>query len=256
MPERRRRPGAAGRLERVGGLAGAPRSPRDRPGLAFYEVRYRIRSWKRLEMCIEDARAALDVVAGAGASGAVALLGYSMGGAVSLAVAGDPAVTTFIGLAPWLPEEIGVEGLAGRRVAVVHGSIDGRPFGVSPRQSRRGVERMRARGIEASYALVRGGLHALALPGPGDALIPLPRAAEWARLVGAELRPLSGRRPERAGRAARPSAPSRPRPGRAARARGSSTSSGRSASGRARGPPTPGRRGGCCASPRRRWGWR
>ena len=46
---------------------------------------------------------------------------------------------------------------------------------------------MRARGIDASYTLVRGGLHALALPGPGDALSPLPRAAEWARLVGAEL---------------------------------------------------------------------
>jgi pimeloyl-ACP methyl ester carboxylesterase len=158
----------------------------DRPGLAFYEVRYRIRSWKRLEMCIEDARAALDVVAVAGER-RVALLGYSMGGAVSLAVAGDPAVTTFIGLAPWLPDEIGMEGLAGRRGAVIHGSVDGRPFGVSPRQSRRGVERMRARGIEASYTLVRGGLHALALPGPGDALLPLPRAAEWARLVGAEL---------------------------------------------------------------------
>jgi dienelactone hydrolase len=158
----------------------------DRPGLAFYEVRYRIRSWKRLEMCIEDARAALDVIAREGVR-RVALLGYSMGGAVSLAVADDPAVTDFVGLAPWLPGELGVEGLAGRRVAVIQGSVDGRPFGVSPRQSRRAVEQMRARGIEASYTLIRGGLHALAVPGPGDALLPLPRAAEWARRVGAEL---------------------------------------------------------------------
>jgi acetyl esterase/lipase len=156
------------------------------PGLAFYEVRYRIRSWKRLDTCIEDARAALDVVGGS-RERRVVLLGYSMGGAVSLAVADDPSVTTFVGLAPWLPEEIGVEGLAGRRAAVIHGSIDGRPFGVSPRESLRAVERMRALGIEASYTLVRGGLHALALPGPGDMLVPLPRAGEWARLVGAEL---------------------------------------------------------------------
>jgi dienelactone hydrolase len=157
-----------------------------RPGLAFYEVRYRVRSWKRLEMCIEDARAALGAIARAGGR-RVALLGYSMGGAVSMAVAGDPAVTDLIGLAPWLPDELGAGGLTGRRVAVIHGSIDGRPFGVSPRQSRRAVERMRARGIEASYALVRGGLHAIALSGPGDAMLPLPRAGEWARLVGAEL---------------------------------------------------------------------
>lgn len=164
----------------------APRHPE----LAFYEVRYRIRSWKHLDMCIEDARAALDAIAGPGAAPErpVALLGYSMGGAVSMAVADDPAVTTFIGLAPWLPEEMGVGPLAGRRVAVIHGSIDGRPFGVSPRQSRGGVERMRALGIEASYERIGGALHALALPGPGGRLIALPRARRWADLVDAELR--------------------------------------------------------------------
>lgn len=159
------------------------------PALAFYEVRYRIRSWKHLHMCIEDARAALDEVAGPGAppEQTVALLGYSMGGAVSVAVADDPAVTTFIGLAPWLPPEMGVETLTGRRVAVIHGSIDGRPFGVSPRQSRRGVERIRALGAEASHTRIGGALHALALPGPGGRLVPLPRAARWAELVDAEL---------------------------------------------------------------------
>lgn len=157
------------------------------PELAFYEVRYRIRSWKRLEMCIEDARAALEAVGEAGTTRA-ALLGYSMGGAVCLAVADDPLVTTVIGLAPWLPREIGVEGLAGRRVAVIHGSVDGRVFfGVSPAESRRGVERMRALGVDASYTLIGGGFHAMALRGPGDRLIALPRAGEWARLVGAEL---------------------------------------------------------------------
>jgi dienelactone hydrolase len=160
-------------------------SPR-RPEVAFYEVRYRVRSWTRLDMCIEDARAALDAVARDGGA-RVALLGYSMGGAVSVAVAADPAVTTFVGLAPWLPDEIGMGPLLGRRAVVIHGSIDGRPFGVSPRQSLRGVERMRALGIPATYHLIRGALHSLALPGPGDAFIPLPRAAEWERLAGAEI---------------------------------------------------------------------
>ncbi len=160
-----------------------------RPRVAFYEVRYRVRSWTRLEMCIEDARAALAALADgpAGPGRPVLLLGFSMGGAVSLAVADDPAVTTFVGLAPWLPEELGVATLAGRRAAVIHGLLDGRPFGVSPRQSRRAVERMRAGGIPATYRLIRGATHGIALPGPGEALLPLPGAREWARLVGEEV---------------------------------------------------------------------
>jgi dienelactone hydrolase len=154
--------------------------------VAFYEVRYRIRSWRRLDECIEDARAALDVLDRRGGR-PVTLLGYSMGGAVALSVAGHPSVTGFVGLAPWLPEEIGVEALVGRRAAVIHGSIDGRPFGVSPRESRRGVERMQALGIAASYHLIRGATHAIALPGPRGRPVALPRAAEWGRLVAAEL---------------------------------------------------------------------
>jgi dienelactone hydrolase len=157
-----------------------------RPALAFYEVRYRVRSWRHLDRCIEDARAALEVIDGRGGR-PIALLGYSMGGAVSLAVAGHPSVAALIGLAPWLPAEIGAEGLIGRWAAVVHGSLDGRPFGVSPAESRRGVERMRALGIAASYHLIRGATHAIALPGPRGRMIPLPRAGEWGRLVGAEV---------------------------------------------------------------------
>ena len=54
----------------------------------------------------------------------VALLGFSMGGAVSVHVAGDPAVSTVIALAPWLYPELDVSPLDGRRFAVLHGSLD------------------------------------------------------------------------------------------------------------------------------------
>ena len=158
----------------------------ERPRLAFYEVRYRIRSWRHLDGCIDDARAALDVLDRRGGR-PVALLGYSMGGAVSLAVADHPSVAAFIGVAPWLPAEIGAEGLVGRRAAVIHGSVDGRPFGVSPAESRRGVERMRALGIAADYHLIRGATHAIALPGPRGLTIPMPRAGVWRSLVAAEV---------------------------------------------------------------------
>jgi pimeloyl-ACP methyl ester carboxylesterase len=91
--------------------------------LPFLEVRYRIKSWRRLPLCIEDARAAIGVARAAGAE-EIALLGFSMGGAVSVLVADDPAVSTVIALAPWLYPELDVSTLDGRRFAVLHGSLD------------------------------------------------------------------------------------------------------------------------------------
>jgi pimeloyl-ACP methyl ester carboxylesterase len=159
------------------------------PSLAFGEVRYRIKSWKRLDLCAEDAWAALDAAVEAGA-GECALLGFSMGGAVSLRVASHPSVSTVIGLAPWLPDRLPVDALDGRRLVVIHGMLDaylpGIP-GVSPKLSRRGFERALARGVEASYTLIPGGLHGIAVRAPSGRLLPLPRARRWARLVGKEL---------------------------------------------------------------------
>ena len=161
----------------------------EHPALAFHEVRYRVKSWRHLDMCIEDARAALDEVAGA-SGGPALMLGFSMGGGVSIAVAGHPAVTTVVGLAPWIPQRLSVEGMRGRRLAVIQGSLDGRlpgVPGVTPRSSRAGYERVRALGVEARYRLIRGAVHPIALRGPGDRPFAAPRARTWARLVGEEL---------------------------------------------------------------------
>src|SRR5204862_2278550 len=101
------------------------------PGLAFAEVRYRIKSWRRLDLCIEDARAAVEAV---GAERTL-LLGFSMGGAVAISTADQPSVERVLGLAPWIPDRLSVEPLRGRRLDVLHGSLDrglpGLP-GVSP----------------------------------------------------------------------------------------------------------------------------
>jgi pimeloyl-ACP methyl ester carboxylesterase len=156
------------------------------PELRFAELRYRIKSWRRFEECVEDARAAI-----AAAGGERTLLaGFSMGGGVAIMAAAEPSVETVVGLAPWIPPRLPLEGLRGRRLAVIHGSLDravpGIP-GVSPRLSRAGFERARALGIEGDYTLIPGALHGVALRPPGLGLVPLPRARRWAELVAAEL---------------------------------------------------------------------
>jgi dienelactone hydrolase len=159
------------------------------PDLAFLEVRYRIKSWRRLDLCLEDARAAADAAVERGAK-EVALLGFSMGGAVSIGIADHPAVSTVIGLAPWIPDRLDVSTLDGKRLAVVHGKLDawlpGIP-GVSPRHTLRGLGRIRERGTDASHTLISGAVHGVAVRSPLGALVPLPRARHWAKLVAAEL---------------------------------------------------------------------
>jgi pimeloyl-ACP methyl ester carboxylesterase len=155
------------------------------PGLAFAEVRYRIKSWQVLDLCIEDCRAAIDAT-----TAPVVLVGFSMGGAVAISAADDPRVEGVIGLAPWIPDRLDLTPIAGKKLDVLHGSLDrwlpGIP-GVSSTLSRRGFERALAHGAEGSYTLIPGGVHGLALRRPGGRLVPLPRASTWTRLVGAQL---------------------------------------------------------------------
>jgi pimeloyl-ACP methyl ester carboxylesterase len=157
------------------------------PGLVFAELRYRVKSWNRLEWCIDDAREAVRTV---GAQRTL-LLGFSMGGIVASQIAAEPSVETVVGLAPWVPERLSLEQLRGRRLRVLHGSLDralpGIP-GVSPGSSRRGFDRAIALGAEGEYTIVRGGVHGVALRAHRGRPVPLPRARTWARLVADELR--------------------------------------------------------------------
>jgi pimeloyl-ACP methyl ester carboxylesterase len=160
------------------------------PELGFAEVRYRVKSWRQLDLCVADARAA---IAATGAARTL-LLGFSMGGAVAIAVAAEPGVERVVGLAPWIPDQLGLEALGGRRLDVLHGSLDrylpGIP-GVSAAASRRGFDRALALGAEGSYTLIRGGVHGVALRAPGGGTFPLPRAGVWLRLVAAQLEAFS-----------------------------------------------------------------
>lgn len=156
------------------------------PELAFAEVRFRIKSWNRLDMCTEDALAAIEAV---GAPKTL-LIGFSMGGAVAIKAARHPSVSTVVGLAPWIPDRLDPSTLEGRKLIVFHGALDrwlpGVP-GVSPKSSRRGFERARARGVEGSYTLIPGAVHPIAVRAHWGAPVPFPRARRWAELVGREL---------------------------------------------------------------------
>ena len=156
------------------------------PGVAFAEVRYRVKSWKHLESCFDDARAGVREV---GAPRTM-LVGFSMGGAVSIGIADEPGVEGVVGLAPWIPEQLDVSRLHGKRLSVFHGALDrwlpGVP-GVSAGHSRRGFERARARGADGRYVLISGGVHGVALRAPWGGLVALPRADRWADLVEEEL---------------------------------------------------------------------
>jgi pimeloyl-ACP methyl ester carboxylesterase len=167
----------------------APRFPQ----LGFAEVRYRIKSWERLDWCVEDARAAIQAV---GAPRTL-LLGFSMGGAVGISVADEAGVEEVLGLAPWIPDRLDLSPLRGRRLIVIHGSLDralpGIP-GVSAAHSRRGFERARALGVDGEYTLLRGAVHGMALRAHWGRPIPLLRASAWARLVARELERFEGSR--------------------------------------------------------------
>ena len=152
------------------------------PALRFAELRYRIKSWNRLDLCVEDDLAAIDAVGGE----RTLLVGFSMGGLVSVRAAEHPTVVAVLGLAPWLPDQLDLSPLAGKRFDVLHGALDrwlpGIP-GVSPTLSRKGFERARRLGVEGTYTKIPGGVHGMALRGRSGQPVTLPRARRWAELA-------------------------------------------------------------------------
>ena len=163
------------------------------PRLGFLEVRYRIKSWRRLESCVEDGAAAVAAAREAGAE-RLAVLAFSMGGAVAvrLCVSETQGVLPLVAAVnPWLPSQLELEPLAGRRLAIVHGSLDaplpGIP-GVKPSLSHAAAERARALGADVERRVLRGGLHAVALRNRRTGgLVALPGARGYRDFVGAEL---------------------------------------------------------------------
>lgn len=159
------------------------------PGLGFLEVRYRIKSWRRLDLCVEDAAAAIETARASGAE-ELALLGFSMGGAVAVRNAGAAGVELVAGINPWLPPQLELDTLKGRRLAIVHGALDA-PLplipGVKPSMSRAAAERARELGVAVERRVVPFAFHAVALRRRDGGLLALPGAGGYAEFVGSEL---------------------------------------------------------------------
>ena len=159
------------------------------PELGFLEVRYRIKSWRRLELCVEDAAAAIGTAKESGAE-ELALLGFSMGGAVAVRNAAAAGVELVAGVNPWLPPQLELGTLQGRRLAIAHGALDA-PLplipGVKPSMSQAAAERARALGVEVEREVVPFGFHAVALRRRDGGLLALPGAERYADFVGDQL---------------------------------------------------------------------
>lgn len=152
-----------------------------RPDVTFLEVRYRVKTWNAIASCVADAAAALDLARAEGVE-SVLMIGFSMGGAVSIGVADHDLVDGVLGLAPWIPDRLPVDTLRGKRLDVVHGAWDrylpGVP-GVSPTSSRRGFERALRAGAHGTYTLLARAMHGAALRRPSGHLLHLPRWRAW-----------------------------------------------------------------------------
>jgi dienelactone hydrolase len=159
------------------------------PELGFLEVRYRIKSWRRLDLCVEDAAAAIEAAQASGAA-ELALLGFSMGGAVAVRNAAAAGVELVAGVNPWLPPQLELDALRGRRLAIVHGSLDATlPLipGVKPSMSLAAAARAQALGVGVERRVVPFGFHAVALRRRDGGMAALPGAGSYAEFVGDEL---------------------------------------------------------------------
>lgn len=141
-----------------------------RHGLAVQAVRYRYQGWNGEAACpVVDARAALEAVRARYGDVPVVLVGHSMGARASLRVADDRSVRAVAALAPWTPRNEPVAQTAGRRLLLVHGSLD---RVTSPADSAGYAERAAAAGATVARLVMRRDAHAMLL-----------RWRTWHRLV-------------------------------------------------------------------------
>jgi pimeloyl-ACP methyl ester carboxylesterase len=128
-----------------------------RSGVAVWSLRYRVRGWNGAEASpVADARWALAEVRSRHGDVPVVLVGHSMGGRTALRVGDDPSVVGIVALAPWLPPDEPRVPLTGRRLLVVHGTLD---RWTDPLASHAYVEQAAGQGVDAVWVPIEGQGH-------------------------------------------------------------------------------------------------
>lgn len=125
--------------------------------LAVVRLKNRYLGWNGAEQTpVTDARWALDRIRERYAGVPIAIIGHSMGGRVVTHLAGEPAVTTVVGLAPWVEAGDPRLGRPGLKVLLMHGVNDQT---TDPRRTEALGEVLRSQGADVTWRPVEADGH-------------------------------------------------------------------------------------------------
>lgn len=126
-------------------------------GLAVWSLRNSVRGWNGQDMsALHDARWALQQINAQHPGVPVYLVGHSMGGLTAVCAADNPQVEAVVALAPWLGPETPSTRVAGRKVLIVHGTVDRM---TSPAQSLKFARRAAGPAASMQYVSLQGAGH-------------------------------------------------------------------------------------------------
>jgi alpha-beta hydrolase superfamily lysophospholipase len=126
-------------------------------GLAVWSLRNSVRGWNGPDMSpVQDARWALRQIEEQHPGVPVFLVGHSMGGLTAVCAAGHPQVDAVVALAPWLSPQTPTTAVAGRKVLIVHGTLD---RWTSPSQSLAFARRASGKAASMQYVALKGAGH-------------------------------------------------------------------------------------------------
>ncbi|NMO01863.1 alpha/beta fold hydrolase [Gordonia sp. TBRC 11910] len=123
------------------------------------QVEYGVYGWNGDQASpMVHARAALDALAADNPGAPIVVVGHSMGGRIAAQLAADRRIVGVVALAPWWQFADWREIHGGAKVLAMHGSADKVTYAS---RTRKGVQELTARGVDATYVDVPGGAHAM-----------------------------------------------------------------------------------------------
>lgn len=123
------------------------------------QVRYEVYGWNGEDNSpLSPARAALEDLCSRHPGTPVVAIGHSMGGRVAAHLAADRRVIGILALAPWWQFADWRHIHPGARVLAVHGDADEHTFAT---RTRKGIDELAARGVDAEFIGVPSGGHAM-----------------------------------------------------------------------------------------------